>query len=95
MKLDGFSNLLLDFGCGCTRGNTARKVGHVCRIIASSIFNDNRVSHYDFPFLFQSRLLQDTVESPWSQIVAKFARYSYPTRLARMLELPMATPRSN
>jgi hypothetical protein len=47
------------------------------------------------PLFFQPRLLQDTVQSAWRQIVARFARNGGPTGLTGMLKLAVTSPRGD
>ena len=90
VKDDCVAYLCFDFSdCGARR-NAAGKVWHVCRIVASGLFNDNGVAHKPSP---ETSLLQDAVQRTGREIVARLAGDRDAADLARVLELPVTAAR--
>src|SRR5690606_40780141 len=92
VKDDCFAYRCFDFSnCGARR-NTARKVRHICRVVALGPFNDHGVAHGTS---LETSLLQDAVQRPRREIVARFAGERDAADLARVLELPVTAARGN
>ena len=89
MKDDCLPDLGLNFGDSGARGYTARKVGHIRRVVTFGLLNDDGVAH--MTSRLQSSLLLNTVQGAGRQIITRFARDSDATRLARVLELAMTS----
>jgi hypothetical protein len=95
MKLDGFANRLFCCGQRFAGSDATGEIRHIRGVVAAGIFNDNCVAHKLGPPFLQTRLLEDTVQSAWCQIVAWFARDRDPARLLRVLELAVAATGSD
>ena len=88
---DGFADFGLNFSDSCTRGDAAREVWDIRRIVTFGFFDDDGVAHKTSQL--KTSLLLNTVQSSGRQIVARPTGNSDATRLARVLELSV-TPTS-
>ena len=75
---------------GCARRNAAWKVGNIGCVVVLRFLDHNRIAH-THPSLLQARLLENTIQSPGGQVIIRFARHRHSSRLAWVLELPVAT----
>lgn len=93
VKHDGFPDLGFDFSNSRARGDTAREVWDVGRVVAFGLFNDDGVAHR--ASRLQASLLENAVEGTWRKIIAWLARNGDATRLDRVLELSMTSTSCN
>jgi hypothetical protein len=77
-----FANRLLCCGQRFAGSSDATgEIRHIRGVVAAGVFNDNCVAHKLGSLFRQTRLLEDTDQSAWCQIVAWFARDRDPARL--------------
>jgi hypothetical protein len=94
MKLDGFMNRFQYLVARFANRDAARKVWHVRTKGRRPFFDNDKVTHRTLLFL-QSSLFQRAVKGSWRYVNARFSRHGDSTRLRSMMELPVATFRSN
>jgi hypothetical protein len=90
---DGLADLGLYFCDRGTRSNATREIRDIGRVVALGLFNHDGIAHTTSRL--QTGLLEDAVQGARSEIIARFARDSDAAGFDGMLELAVATARSD
>lgn len=94
VKLYRFLDELLDLGFGLARCDTTREIGHVSRVITFSLFNHDRVAHYQSHFL-RAACLRILLSVPGARSSLGLTSDCYTAGLRLMLKLAMAATGGN